>query len=39
LKKRSEAGLPPLPKADVESIAKLINRTGFGKLLEKGGSS
>jgi heterodisulfide reductase subunit C len=39
LKRRSEAGLPPLGKADAESVAKLINKTGFTKLLEKGGSS
>jgi len=39
LKRRQEAGLPPLPKADVESVSKLINRTGFSKLVEKGGNS
>lgn len=39
LKRRSEAGLPPLGKADAESVSKLINKTGFTKLLEKGGSS
>jgi hypothetical protein len=39
LKRRSEAGLPPLGKADAESVAKLINKTGFTKLLEKGGGS
>jgi heterodisulfide reductase subunit C len=39
LKRRQEAGLPPLPKADLESVSKLINRTGFSKLVEKGGNS
>jgi heterodisulfide reductase subunit C len=39
LKRRSEAGLPPLPKSDAGNVAKLINKTQFAKLLEKGGSS
>ncbi len=39
LKRRAEAGLPPLPKSDAENVAKLINKTEFAKLLEKGGSS
>ena len=39
LKKRQEAGLPPLPKANVESVSKLFNRTGFSKLVEKGGNN
>jgi len=39
LKKRQEMGLPPLPKANVESVSKLFNRTGFSKLVEKGGNS
>lgn len=39
LKRRQEAGLPPLPKADKESVSKLINRTGFSKLIEKGGNN
>lgn len=36
LRKRQETGLPPLPKADVNSVSKLINRTGFSKLVNKG---
>jgi len=39
LKRRQEAGLPPLPKANIESVSKLFNRTGFSKLVEKGGNS
>jgi len=39
LKRRQETGLPPLPKADVQSIVKLFNRVGFSKLVEKGGSN
>jgi len=39
LKRRQEAGLPPLPKANIESVLKLFNRTGFSKLVEKGGNS
>jgi len=39
LKRRQEAGLPPLPKANVDDMPKLFNRTGFSKLIEKGGSS
>ena len=35
LKKREEQGLPTLPKANLESIAKLFNITGFSKTLEK----
>ncbi|HKZ94739.1 MAG TPA: 4Fe-4S dicluster domain-containing protein [Candidatus Bathyarchaeia archaeon] len=38
LRRRQEVGLPPLPKASVDSVAKLINQTGFQKLIEKGGS-
>jgi heterodisulfide reductase subunit C len=38
LKKRGETGLPPLPKANAESVAKLFNKTNFGKQLEKGGN-
>jgi hypothetical protein len=38
LKKRGETGLPPLPKSDAESVAKLFNKTNFGKLIEKGGN-
>jgi len=39
LKKRQEAGLPPLPKANLESVSKLFNQTGFAKLMKKGGNS
>jgi len=39
LKKRQEAGLPPLPKANLESVSKLFTRTGFSKLVDKGGNS
>ncbi len=35
LKKREEQGLPPLPKANLESVAKLFDVTGFSKTLEK----
>ncbi len=35
LKKRGEKGLPTLPKANLESIAKLFEITGFSKTLEK----
>jgi hypothetical protein len=35
LKKREEQGLPPLPKASLESIAKLSEVTGFSKLFKK----
>jgi len=34
LKKREEQGLPPLPKANLESVTKLFNTTGFSKVLE-----
>jgi len=39
LKKRQEVGLPPLPKANMESVSKLFNQTGFAKLMKKGGKS
>jgi len=39
LKRREEVGLPPLPKANLESVAKLLNRVGFSKLMNKGGNS
>lgn len=39
LRKRQEVGLPPLPKANVDSVSKLFNRTGFSKLVQKGGNS
>jgi len=39
LKRRQEVGLPALPKANVESVSKLFNQTGFSKLVEKGGNS
>ncbi|MDI6846726.1 MAG: 4Fe-4S dicluster domain-containing protein [Candidatus Bathyarchaeia archaeon] len=35
LKKRDEQGLPSLPKANLESIAKLFRITGFSEILEK----
>jgi len=35
LKKREEQGLPTLPKANLENIAKLFNITGFSKTLGK----
>lgn len=35
LKKREEQGLPTLPKANLESVAKLFVITGFSKTLEK----
>ncbi len=35
LKKREEQGLPTLPKANLESVAKLFDITGFSKTLEK----
>jgi len=34
LKKRGEIGLPPLPKADLESVNKLAEATGFSKVIE-----
>jgi len=39
LKKRQEAGLPPLPKANLEGISKLFARTSFSKLVDKGGNA
>jgi len=38
LKRREEEGLPTLPKANLESIAKLFDITGFSKTLEKEGT-
>jgi len=35
LKKREEQGLPPLPKANLENVAKLFDITGLSKTLEK----
>jgi len=35
LKKREEQGLPTLPKANLENIAKLFDITGLSKTLEK----
>jgi heterodisulfide reductase subunit C len=35
LKRREEQGLPALPKANLESVAKLFDITGFSKTLEK----
>jgi len=34
-KKRLEAGLPPLPKADCKDVSKLIELTQSGKMLKK----
>jgi len=34
LKKRVETGLPPLPKADLESVNKLADATGFSKVIQ-----
>lgn len=39
LKRRQEAGLPPLPKANLDEVSKLFNKTGFSKAIEKGGKS
>jgi heterodisulfide reductase subunit C len=39
LRKRKDIGLPPLPKTNLENISKLFNRTGFSKMMEKGGKS
>ena len=38
LKRREEKGLPKLPKANLENIAKLFDVTGFSKALEKVGT-
>ena len=35
LKKREEAGLPPLPKGAAESVAKIFEMTGFSKCLKE----
>ncbi len=35
LRRREEQGLPPLPKANLESIEKLFDITGFSKTFEK----
>lgn len=37
LREREEQGLPPLPKANLESITKLFDATGLSKLIEKEG--
>lgn len=37
LREREEQGLPPLPKANLESITKLFDVTGLSKLIEKEG--
>jgi heterodisulfide reductase subunit C len=37
LRKRQEVGLPPLPKANVDTVTKLFNQTTFAKIVEKGG--
>ncbi len=36
IRKRGELGLPPIPKADKDSIKKLFDITGFPKEKEKG---
>jgi len=35
LRKRGELGLPPLPKANIESIVKIFDITGFSKTVEE----
>lgn len=37
IKKREETALPPLPKGNLEDIAKLFRVTGFSQILEKSG--
>jgi len=39
MKRRQEAGLPPLPKTNLENVTRLFSRTGFSKVVEKGGNS
>jgi len=39
IKKREETALPPLPKGNLEDIAKLFKVTGFSKILENNGGS
>ena len=39
LKRRQEAGLPPLPKANLDAVSKLFIKTGFSKAIGKGGNS
>jgi heterodisulfide reductase subunit C len=39
MKKREETALPPLPKGNLEDIAKLFKVTGFSKVLEGSGGS
>jgi len=34
LKKRVDIGLPPLPKADLDSVNKLADATGFSKVIQ-----
>jgi heterodisulfide reductase subunit C len=36
LKKREQAGLPPLPKGNPAAIVKLADATGFSKTLKEG---
>ena len=38
LKKREEGGLPSLPRANLENLAKLFDLTGLSKMLEKVGT-
>lgn len=35
LRKRRELGLPPLPKANIESVVKLFDITGLSKIIER----
>ena len=37
LRKREKQGLPRLPKANLENVAKLFNATGFSKIIEREG--
>jgi heterodisulfide reductase subunit C len=39
IKKREEIALPPLPKGNLEDIAKLFKATGFSKVLDRNGGS
>jgi heterodisulfide reductase subunit C len=36
IKKREEAGLPPLPQTNIDEIKKLAEKTGFTKIVEGG---
>jgi heterodisulfide reductase subunit C len=39
IRKRQETALPPLPKGNLEDVAKLFKVTGFSKVLEGSGGS